>query len=312
MNWIKENKFLAGLLVVLVIGVGAFGYLILNARGKLDEATQEYETQTAERTRLHNLKPYPSPENVKELIAQKEEATAKITELHKALAAASLPIEPMSPAQFQDKLRQAVTDVKQLAGTATAFKEADKFFLGFERYETTTPDTAAAPLLGRQLKAIQWLVTRFIENRASEIRELIREPLPEESGKAKETAPATPAKGGKAKVETPAVPLVVPHSIEIKVLGEPAGLRTVLNEIVSATNQFYIIRRISFLSEQPKAPSRTVAAPAGDGAAPADGAAVPAANAAPPSEYIVGDEKVELTLHLEMVDFAAVSKPEAK
>ncbi len=312
MNWIKENKFLAGLLVVLVLGIGAFGYLILNARGKLAAATEEYERQAAERTRLHNLKPYPSPENVKELVAQKEEATAKIMELHKALAAAQLPVEPMSPAQFQDKLRDSVTKVKERAGAATAFKDAEKFFLGFDRYETTTPDAAAAPLLGRQLKAIQWLVTRFIENRATEIRELVRDPLPEEGGKAREeSAPATPAKGGKGKVEKPSVPLVVPHGIEIKVFGEPSGLRTVLNEIVAAKDQFYIIRSISFLNEKDKAPSRTVAAPAGGEGAPADGSA-PATSSTPPSGSIVGEEKVELTLRLEMVEFAVVPKLEAK
>lgn len=325
MNWFKENKFLGVLLVILVLGVGAFGYLIFSARGKLAEATDAYESLANERSRLHNLKPYPSPENVKELTAQKEQATAKITELHKALAAAELPVEPLSPVQFQDKLRAAVTEVTTRAGANTKLPE--KFFLGFERYETTTPDAAAAPLLGRQLKALQWLVTRLIDNKVAEIGELIREPLPEEGGKEKEAAPVAPApsgrdRGGKpAKEEKLGPPLVQPHGIDLTVTGDQSALRTVLNDIVGSKDQFFIPRLVSFKNEKDRPPQRAdAAAPvaaADPNAAPADPGAAPAPAAptltpvAPPTTYIVGLEKVSMTLRLEMVDFAEPATPPA-
>ncbi len=322
MNWFKENKFLAALLVILVLGVGAFGCLIFSARGKLVEATDAYESLANERSRLHNLKPYPSPENVKELTAQKEQATAKITELHKALAATELPVEPLSPVQFQDKLRAAVTEVTTLAGANT--KLPDKFFLGFERYETTTPDAAAAPLLGRQLKAIQWLVTRLIENKVTEIGEFNREPLPEEGGK--EAAPAPPppsgqSRGGKtAKDEKIGPPLVQPHGIELTVTGDQSALRAVLNDIVGSKDQFFIPRLIRFKNEKDRPPQRetaapTVAADPGDPNAPAvpSAPAAGAAAGATPGTYIVGLEKVSMTLRLEMVDFAEpTAAPAAK
>jgi hypothetical protein len=310
MNWFKENKFLAGLLIVLVLGVGAFGFLILSARGKLAEATEAYESLANERTRLHNLKPYPSPENLKELTAQKEQATAKINELHKALAAAELPVEAMTPVQFQDKLRAAVTEVTTLAGTTTKLPE--KFFLGFERYETATPDVAAAPLLGRQLKAIQWLVTRLIENKVAEIGEFNREPLPEEGGK--EAAPATPppaaqGRGGKAaKEEKVGPPLVQPRVLDLTATGDQAALRALLNDIVGSKAQFFIPRLVSFKNEKDVPPKKAeAAAPAAAADPNADpNAAAPAAAAtpaAPPTTYIVGLEKVAMTLKLEMVDF---------
>jgi hypothetical protein len=313
MNWIKENKFLAGLLVVLVLGIGAFGYLLMGAQTRLAEATDEYERQVAERTRLHNLVPYPSPGNVKELQGQKTQASEKITELQRSLATTELPIESLTPVQFQDRLRDAVTEVKTLAGAQTKLK--DKFFLAFDRYETATPDASSAGPLGRELKAIKWLVTRFIEAKAAEIKELERDPLPAEGGKPKEPkpAPTAGAKGAKV-VEKAGPPLVEPHGIDLVVIGDPSGLRTVLNEIVSSKEQFYIPRVVSFKNEKEKAPSRTettasAAPPSPDGSTDAAGGATPA----PASTYIVGEEKVEMTLRLEMVDFAEVAaKPEAK
>ncbi len=308
MNWIKENKFLTGLLAVLVIGIGVLGWLIMGASGRLEEATAAYEAKASERARLHKLAPYPSAANVKELEGQKGTAQQKIIDLQRSLAATELPIEPLTPAQFQDKLRLAVTDVQTLAGTHT--KLGDKFFLGFDKYETSTPDPAAAALLGRQLKAIQWLVTRFIDAKAVEIRDLQREPLPEESGKARSAVEEKPAAKG-AKAEKPTVPLVQPHEISLTVRGEPGALRSVLNQIVSSKEQFFIPRVVSFKNEKEKLP-RTDAKTGGGaavGAEPAEDGSAPPVPVAAPSTYIVGEERVDLTLRLEMIDF---TEPPAK
>ena len=315
MNWIKENKFLTGLLAVLVIGIGVLGWLLLSAKGKYDDATGEYEKQSAERARLHNLVPYPSQENVQELQAQKTEAGQKITDLQRSLAATELPIEPLTPVQFQDKLRLAVTEVRTLAGSEMKLggaEKSDKFFLAFDKYETTPPDPAAAGPLGRELKAIQWLVTKFIQAKVLEIRSLQRDPLPEELGKTRgrEEKPAAPApKGG--KTEAPAAPLVQAHGITLVVFGDPAAMRKVLNEIVASKEQFYIPRGIAFKNEKDKVQriDLAVTAPPPDPTAPAGATPAPAAPPAPPSTYIVGEEHVEMTLHLELVDF---SEPGAK
>lgn len=323
MTWFKENKFLAALLVILVLGVGALGYLIMSASGKLTEATAEYERQVQKRTDLHNAKPYPSAENLKALIAQKDDATTRITALQKALTSNELPVEPMTPVQFQDKLRAAVTEVTTAAGATT--KLPDKFFLGFERYETTTPDTVAAPLLGRELKAIQWVVMRAIEHKVTELKSLNRDPLPEEGGK--EAAPA-PVPSGRdrgakaAKEEKPAAPLVQPHGIDLDLLGDQAALRALLNDLVGSKEQFFIPRLLSFKNEKDRPPQRAEAAapaaaaadpnaPAPDPNAPAAPATPAAATGGQATEYIVGLEKVAMTLRLEMVDFTEPAAPPA-
>ena len=52
MNWIKQNKFLSGFIAVMVIGVGALGFLLFQAQSRYGEARTEYESKASELNRL--------------------------------------------------------------------------------------------------------------------------------------------------------------------------------------------------------------------------------------------------------------------
>ena len=52
MNWIKANKFLTGFLAVMLVGIGALGYLLLTASGAYDSATENYNSKATEFNRL--------------------------------------------------------------------------------------------------------------------------------------------------------------------------------------------------------------------------------------------------------------------
>ena len=312
MNWIKENKFLAGFIAVMVLGCGVLGFLVMTASGKYTEAEDAYTAAEADLKRLQGLAPFPNSENLKKLEAQRKEATEAVNTLHRNLAAAEIPIEALTPEQFQDKLRASVTDVK--AKAAAKPKLPEKFYMGFDKYETEPPERAAAGPLGRQLKAMQWVVEQFIDVKAAEIRELGREELPEEKSKGKAEKPAAPAGPGgpaAAKDKGDKQKLVTKHPFWITVLVDQGGLRKVLNSIVSSKEQFLIVRTIEVKNEKDRGPSRidpSAAQPAAP-VQPADPAAKPAP-AAPPTSIIVGEERVEVTLRLETIDFADV--PAAK
>ena len=47
MSWIKQNKFLTGFITFMAIGVGAIGFLLLQAQGRYAEVRTEYETKVA-------------------------------------------------------------------------------------------------------------------------------------------------------------------------------------------------------------------------------------------------------------------------
>lgn len=329
MNWAKENKFLTGYGIVMLIGVGVLGYKVYAANSAYDDANDRYTAQAAAYKNLRSAVPYPNKENLAVLEAQKKEAAEVISAFQASLAKREFPLEPMAPEAFQDALKKAVTEVRDRAKTANVDLPKEKFYLGFSRYETAPPDKNASSLLGRDLKAIHWVVDQLVATPILALKDIKRTEIPEEKG----GAPATPrpgAAGGNQSAGAGRVPanLLNVHTFEITFNSKQHQLAKVLNTIVSSgAPQFYIIRQIRILNSNQKAPPRatpivdaTVAAPPVPGApAPLPGAPAPAG--APPIAAVpgiqapttiaslVGEETIDTTLRLEIVDFAEPSTP---
>ncbi len=318
MNWIKENKFLSGFFAVLLLGLGALGYLLFTALGSYDEAKTNYDQQVGELKRLQNLPLTPGKKNLDALIAQKKEAIDALAAFQASLAAKSIPLEPMTPEKFQDTLKATKTAVAEKAAQSGTELPA-KFFLGFDSpahdYTASLPAPAAAAPLGRELKAIEWVLNQLFENRVSKLETIKREALPEEEGKKPEESAK---KGGAPKAR----PLVSTHSFEIKMRCRQRALGSILNALTGPkAPQFYIPRVVLVKNEKdsvpkvdpnalnptpPPAPFPPVSAPD----APAPAPPVPPAPPAPPkpiAAYIVGEEQVEVTLVIDIVDFAPLA-----
>jgi len=309
MNWIKENKFLTGFFAAMLVGIGVLGYLLFTAMGKAEEATNLYTEQAGELDRLQNLPLSANKKNLDALVAQKKDAVDAIAAFQSMLAGKAFPTEPMSPEQFQDKLKATKNAVVEKAQGVT--KLPDKFYLGFDPYETRPPDNKdVAALLGHELKAIEWIFNQLIESRVTELKTPVkRDPLPEESGKVR-----TGEKGDKKTKP----PLVTTNSIELTLQCRQNSLATFLNALVSPkAPQFYTVRTIRLKNENEKGPPRVdpnaiAIAPAAPALPPpgsppvADAPAAPGAPAAAQAiaKYIVGEEQLEVTLQIDIVDFA--------
>jgi hypothetical protein len=319
MSWAQENKFLTGVVAVTVVGAGVLGYFTYTAMAKYGEASATLEQTAAEKRRLETQPVYPNAANLKKLQAQKQEHLARIQDLQKKLNAMAIPEEQISPEGFQDRLRSTVTSYVKAAATAR-MKLPEKFYYGFDIYQTTTPKTEAAPKLDRQLKAMEFVLNQLPKNGAIELRKIEREQLPEETGRPAKRA--EPPKSGQKKpagvAAAPDTSLVTKHSFEIVFLSDQTAVPATLNAITKAKNQFYVTRNLVVKNEKPAPPPRETAPPASPSdpvaatpaAAPAaDGA--PAAPAAPVAyTFIVGEERVETTLLIEITEFAPL--PEKK
>ena len=352
MNWIKANKFLTAFYAVMLVGVGALGFLLFTARSHYTEVRTTYEEQSTELNRLLSLAPYPDPANVQKMEVQRKAHQDAITALRKSLVANEIPLEQMSEVQFQDKLRESVTRVTaKAAEKGMVIAEKEKFYMGFALYETQPPRPEAAPLLGRQLKAIELVVMQLIESKVTSLDKLDRPPLPEESEKRSAAAPD--ARGeGRPKSDKPESQLVAVRPFDIHFTADQDFFTTILNRLVNNKTQFYIPRLIEVENSEPKAPSRSdtataaalpppVPAPPGPVVAaappgrppgppgrtppgrtpPGAGArppAAPAAPAVPPPpaaeaiKLIVGTEKLKVRMRFEVVDFADVPTVAAK
>jgi len=334
MSWAKENKFLTGYLIVMVIGVGALGYQVYSASAAYEDATTKYKAKAGAYNNLRHLSPYPNSDNLKKLDVQKKEAEEAVRAFQADLAKREFPLEPMSPENFQETLRKTALSVKAKADAAGVLLGKDggkdskeKFYLGFQRYETAPPDQTVSAALGRDLKAIEWVVDQLIATPVIGVKEIKRPELPEERKGGPAPKTPVPAKGAPAAAAKPN--LVTAHSFDIVFTCRQPQLAKALNKIISPdAPQFFIPRSVKVVNSSQKPPSKNqggglgAVAPVLPGTTPPPATtpdptavaaqATPAPAATPPPAagssntitYLVGEETIEATVRLDIVDFA--------
>lgn len=338
MTWIRENKFLATLFGFLFVGAAVLGFLLFTAYSTYSGVSETYNAQATELLRLQNLQPYPDAENLEKLEAQKQMHTEVVDTVVRELATVEIPVEPLTPEGFQDRLRTSVSAIVSRARESNPKVELpDKFYMGFEPYQTGPPSSAAAPLLGRQLKAMELVMNIVIDAKVDKVTSLRRTiTLPEEGGAGAGTAAAgssssSAGAGSKAPVKKAsgkdARSLVAKLPFDLTFVADQGEFRLVLDNIVGSKSQFFIVRNLLVRNQNDKGPPRVdpnvnISSPIPDpttgvntpsttspAAEPAGEAAVPEAGGGkatggPALTFIVGTEKVETAMRIEIVDFA--------
>ena len=297
-----QNKFFIALGATVLIGGLALGYLVYQSSSDFDDATTRYNEQVQELNRLQRLDLYPEEANLKMLEEQKKIAHETAISLHQQLMPMAFPLEPMTPEQFQDKLNASA---KALADKAAAagVNLPDKLYLGFAEYRTVTPIPEAAAALGRQLKCIEMVIDAMIEKKVASIEKISRTPLPEEIAAAKADVQGQKAKGPKGgKPGNPVPELISKFPFEVQFIAEQKSFQAVLNEVSKDARQFFIIRPLVIKNQNEKAPKKVD--PADKANDPA--AAAPDKNGAASKQlrYVLGAEKLNVTLRFDAVVFS--------
>lgn len=297
MNWFLQNRFLGGFLAALSLTtILAVGFLF-HEKGAADDQQSRLDATMAELTRLRAGKPFPKSENVEKTKAQTDSYRSSLAELETELKTRTLPIVPMQPNEFQTQLRQSVSAVIENARTSKV-QLPENFYLGFDEYATSLPNSAAtAALLGRELKAIEALLNLIIAAHVDSLGSLTRTPLAQEKSAAPAATPTPP----KMRVPNPppranAAPAIEGNPLELSFAGSPAATRKVLNGIVAAKEQLFVIRALVVKNQVDKGPKRESA----------EAAATPAPttkNAPAPGgvNFIVGTEHVNVSAKVEIV-----------
>ena len=308
MNWVRNNRFLAGFLAVLLVVGGALTFLLITAQSHYAEVSDQYDTQVKELQRLQGLIPFPDNVNLAKYEEVRQDYQQKVTELQTKLASLDLPLDnpPLTPLSFQDRLRKVVDDTVGKAQTAgVALPEG--FYLGFEQYRGTPPDAAATALLGQQLTGIADLVNLIILQHPEKINSLKRGLLPQEVG-----ASATPAPTQPGRPAAPAAPpLVTKYPLDIGFTALPSSFRDTVNK-VTAARELYVIRALQVKNQVDKGPPRVEGATPGSPAAPAPGPVPGGVDAngvlnpplpdkgPPPLRYVVGQERLDVLARIEL------------
>ncbi|HEY2614119.1 MAG TPA: Amuc_1100 family pilus-like protein [Chthoniobacterales bacterium] len=302
MNWFRENSFLGTFLVVLGLCTLGSIWFLFDAKSDWDEASARLDQTAADLNRLERLAPYPTDANLRKMKTHAEDYANALAKLKDELKLRVLPVTPMAPNEFQSRLRVAMNGIAEKA-RANKVKLPDHFYLGFDEFASALPDTAAAPLLGQELAQIEWLLNNLLDARVQTLISFRRAPLREEHGGASPTpAPAIGRSPGAKNVTGPQ--LFERNVVEASFLSTPGGARRVLNQIGGANQQFCIIRLLHVRNEKQKGPPREATAESAGGptATPsASPGAKPAAGQA--LNFIVGNERIETSMKIEMLRF---------
>jgi hypothetical protein len=321
MNWARNNRFLAGYLVVMVIGICLLGFLLYSSYGRYSEVSAEYHTQVTELQRLQHLTPYPDARNLQSYVEVKKSYSVAVADLQRQLAAMEPPPEvpPPTPLQFQDRLRRVVDEVSKSA-QQFGVTLPDDFYLGFEQYRGALPDTAVTPALSAELDAIRDLLEILIKERIQALTLIKRAPLPHETGGGASPEPGRP---GRPNLGPPPAPnLVTRNAVELEFTCLPNPFRESLNRITAAS-RLYLVTALRVKNEvdigpprgggdqtpggAPANPRRDVPPPP-PGAPAADQNGVPTQplpeKGPPELRYVVGLERITVAARIDLVKVA--------
>jgi hypothetical protein len=294
-NWFQQNRALGRSLIALGVATIAVIWFLVSARSGWDEAAARFETDATELARLQRLTPFPSGENLRKMKAHAEDYGTAVARLKEELKLHVLPGAPLAPSEFQSRLRVAVGAVTERA-RANRVKLPTNFFLGFDEFASTLPETEAAPLLGQELAQVEALADILIGARVDVVTALRR------TSRSEARATPTPAATARKATAPTAPQLVSRNAIDVSFIASPAAARRVLNQIAATEKQFYIVRLLQVRNEKDKGPPREPGTEtSGAGNASTKTAAKLPVTA--PLKFIVGTEHIETSARIELVRF---------
>ena len=280
MNWCRENRWLGNFLIAFAAALLIGLWFLFHAKGAFADAMTEFNAAATERSRLEHLNPFPNEDNFRKTQAALENYGVELEKTKEELKKRVVAQTPLAPNEFQSHLRQAILNATERA-RANRVKLPETFFLGFDEFATTLPNTAAAPGLGQELAQVELLINILIDAHVDAITGLKRV-VPAE------TAPAAIA----PKASTPSS-IVEGAVVDLSFAASPSAMRKVLNQIASSEQAFFIVRALRVQNEQPKGPAREASGK--NSVTAASGGAI---------KFIVGNEHVETSAKIELVKFA--------
>jgi hypothetical protein len=335
MNWIKENKKLAAILGVTLLGALGLGAFLFLSYSAYATKLAELETVSNSVAGLKSQKLFPNSANAAEKEKRVTEYADKVNLLRGALLDAQQAVQPITETEFQAKLKDRVNAIKKAADSSGILLPAD-FALGFDEYAGTVPRSAeVAAELSLQLDVIEKLVISLIESGIKSLDSLERTKLPNE--KAAPPPPVVPVATKKTPASTKkkpknfisqaaaAEPVLDRYPIKVMFTTDQAPLQASMNVLSDPARMphFLVIRQFRLENEKPDGPRkdsiRLEPSPVEDSAAPPPdkkavdlNAITPPAPAPPDTITIMGEEMLKIYLEVDYVRFRKPVSDEAE
>jgi hypothetical protein len=320
MSWIKENKFIAGLSGVTLVGAILLFFVGSLGSKRYDAAQEKFDAAYSEASAFEKQPLYPKAENQ----AAKVKA---LGEYHQAFDALQTNFEAFRPKEIKNLTPQEFTD--QLIATnkeiRKAFEESktivpEAFFVGFEKYNTSLAAANSTGILQYQLEAIKKLMLAMAKAKVGELKNFYRLPISEESGQVYAAADSAVAR---------------PFPMEVTFSGTEQSVREFISAITKIDSQYLVIRSMRIGSTKKAPPlaadaqfdkakaDKSATQPddlsgaftfPGDTPAPADTKAPDAATATKAVDssrilaQVLGGEHVQVFIRLDLLEFLPAKK----
>ncbi|MGD7651723.1 MAG: Amuc_1100 family pilus-like protein [Verrucomicrobiales bacterium] len=239
MSWIKDNKFLVGLLGGTLVGVILLYVVGSKGAKRYESARENYENAVAEAKGYEKSPLYPTSAN-------RDGKKKALDDYRKAAESLQAAFAPYRPGKLNNVSSQEFTDnLKKVNGEVTAAFEAagttipEQFFSGFENYKTTLARRDSTGILTYQLEGIRKVLLNLAKAKPSELKNLHRPELPEE-------------KGGKFNPGGNEVARKLP--LEIAFEGSEESARKFISSVVALDEQFVVIRNLRVRSSKQDPP----------------------------------------------------------
>jgi hypothetical protein len=319
MDWIRENKPLAAILGVIIVGTLALGYLLFDAWSSYSETKEGYLGLGTQVANLKSARLAPTEDNLKAKQAMVDEYAKVVNTLGKTVLILQPTAAPLSDIEFQEKLKTKISEVRKAVQTANLQLPAE-FSFGFDEYTRTLPKSAAAASeLSGYLDAVDELVKLFMKCSVKSVESLERSKL------AIETQAAAPANNNAGMQAQPTAAILEKRQITVVLTLDQGPLQLLVSRLTNPTDMPYFTsvrllrieneKSMGPLRSEVKLPSQGPVNPGGDptggGTGGANGKPAEAATdeikppdpAYPDAIAVFGEESLKVRLEIDLVKF---------
>lgn len=319
MDWIRENKPLAAILGVIVVGTLALGYLLFDAWSSYSETKEAYLGLGNQVASLKSARLAPTEENLKNKQAMVDEYAKVVNQLGGAVLYLQNETKkpPVSDIEFQEKLKTKISDVRKAVQAAGMQLPAD-FSFGFGEYTSTLPKSAAAATeLSGYLEAVDELVKLLMKCSVKSVESLDRSKLSIET----QTAATAQGNNNAGVQAQPATAILEKRQITAVLTLDQGPLQLLVSRLTNPTDMPYFtsVRLLRIENQRSDGPLRSevklpvpaAPGPGGGGGTGAGGKPDEAASdeiKPPPPSFpdaiaVFGEEQLKVRLEIDLVKF---------
>lgn len=281
-DWIKENKFAAGMLGIAIVALIGTYFFSSSKSEAYDKAKADYDQKSSNYSNLIRTEPFPNAANQEAYRKSVVAYRGQVEGLQQSLLAfRPKEFKKIRPADFNTRIVEVGNKLKATY-EQNGIKYPDKWQLGFETYTTSPPRDSATDFLNYELDALSWLYLTLAKSGPSELLNVYRTKLPVEDGKQmggggnQGNNRGNQRNRGQAGGNKPYFAMPV----ELTFRGKESALRNFLSELGSSKEYFFVVRSMRIQNAKAEIPPKksdakfkpaAVAPAAGDAGDPFEG-----------------------------------------